>query len=302
MKRPGLFELQAISAVASHRSFRAASAELGLSPSALSHAVAALEKRLGVRLFQRTTRSVSLTEAGDRFLSRVRPALAELSAAMESVNAFRDTPTGTLRITTSEGAARQVFTPIVLEFMKRYPDMKVELVVESRFVDIVKEGFDAGIRLLEAVPQEMVAVPCGPRQRSAVVGSPRYFKANRRPMVPADLRAHRCIRLRKRNGGLYAWEFERRGEELAIEVDGPLTLDTLSLVIEAALNGAGLAYLNEWDVRAYLASGKLVSVLEDWLPAWPGLCVFYPSQRHVPAGLRAFVEVVKEVTKRDASR
>jgi DNA-binding transcriptional LysR family regulator len=264
--------------------------------------VAALEKRLGVRLFHRTTRSVSLTEAGDRFLARVLPALAELSAAMESVNEFRDTPTGTLRITTSEGAARQVLTPMVLEFMKRHPDMKVELVVESRFVDIVKEGFDAGIRLLEAVPHDMVAVPCGPKQRAAVVGSPLYFKANRRPKVPADLRAHRCIRTRKRNGGLYAWEFERRGEELEVEVDGPLTLDTLALVVEAALNGAGLAYLNEWDVQSHLASGKLVRVLEDWLPAWPGLCVFYPSHRHVPAGLRAFVDVVKEVTKRNASR
>lgn len=301
MRRPDLFELQAISAVASRRSFRAAAAELSLSPSALSHRVAALERRLGVRLFQRTTRSVSLTEAGEQFLARVRPALAELSAAMETVNAFRDTPAGTLRITTSEGAARQVLTPVVLEFMKRYPDMRVELVVESRFVDIVKDGFDAGLRLFEAVPQDMVAVPCGPRQRSVVVGSPRYFKANPRPKVPADLRAHRCIRTRKRNGGIYAWEFERRGEELEIEVDGPLTLDTLSLVIEAAMNGAGLAYLSEWDVRSALASGKLVSVLEDWLPSYPGLCVFYPSHRHVPAGLRAFVEVVKEFTKQQGS-
>lgn len=257
---------------------------------------------MGVRLFQRTTRSVSLTQAGDRFLSRVRPALAEISAAMESVNEFRDTPTGTLRLTASEGAARQLFTPVVLEFMRRYPDMKVEIVVESRFVDIVKEGFDAGIRLLEAAPQDMVAVPWGPKQRAVVVGSPRYFKANPPPKAPADLLEHRCIRLRKKNGGLYAWEFERHGEELAVEVDGPLTLDTLSLVIEAALSGAGLAYLFEWDVRSYLASGMLVRVLEDWLPAWPGLCVFYPSHRHVPAGLRAFIDVVKEVSMRDTSR
>ncbi|WP_224365606.1 LysR substrate-binding domain-containing protein [Hyalangium versicolor] len=302
MKRAGFFELQAISAVASHRSFRAAAGELGLSPSALSHLVAALEKQLGVRLFQRTTRSVSLTQAGERFLSRVRPALDELSAAMESVNEFRDTPTGTLRITASEGSARQLFTPVVLEFMRRYPDMKVELAVESRFVDIVKEGFDAGIRLIEAVPQDMVAVPWGPKQRAAVVGSPRYFRANPPPKAPADLHEHRCIRLRKKNGGLYAWEFERHGDEVEIEVDGPLTLDALSLVIEAALNGVGLAYLFESDVRAYLASGKLVCVLEDWLPAWPGLCVFYPSHRHVPAGLRAFVDVVKEVSMRDTLR
>jgi DNA-binding transcriptional LysR family regulator len=301
MRPPGLFELQAVSAVAAHRGFRAAAAELEISPSALSHAIASLERRLGVRLLHRTTRSVSLSEAGERFLSRVRPALGELAAAMESVDEFRDKPAGTLRINTWEGAAQQVLTPIV-EFIRRYPEMRVEIVTESRYVDIVKEGFDAGIRYHEAVPRDMIAVPCGPEQRYAVVGTPGYFKKHPPPQSPGDLRGHRCVRTRKTGGGTYAWEFERRNEVFAVEVDGPLTLDTRALVLEAALRGAGLAYLNEWDVAPYVGSGKLVRVLEGWLPPWPGLCVYYPGHRHVRAGLRAFVEVVKEVTKGTKSK
>jgi DNA-binding transcriptional LysR family regulator len=302
MRPPGLFELQAVSAVAAHRGFRAAAAELEISPSALSHAIASLERRLGVRLLHRTTRSVSLSEAGERFLSRVRPALGELAAAMESVDEFRDKPAGTLRINTWEGAAQQVLTPIVLEFIRRHPEMRVEIVTESRYVDIVKEGFDAGIRYQEAVPRDMIAVPCGPEQRYAVVGTPGYFKKHPPPQSPGDLRGHRCVRTRKTGGGTYAWEFERRNEVFAVEVDGPLTLDTRALVLEAALRGAGLAYLNEWDVAPYVVSGKLVRVLEGWLPPWPGLCVYYPGHRHVRAGLRAFVEVVKEVTKGTKSK
>jgi DNA-binding transcriptional LysR family regulator len=301
MRPPGLFELQAVSAVAAHRGFRAAAAELEISPSALSHAIASLERRLGVRLLHRTTRSVSLSEAGERFLSRVRPALGELAAAMESVDEFRDKPAGTLRINTWEGAAQQVLTPIV-EFIRRYPEMRVEIVTESRYVDIVKEGFDAGIRYHEAVPRDMIAVPCGPEQRYAVVGTPGYFKKHPPPQSPGDLRGHRCVRTRKTGGGTYAWEFERRNEVFAVEVDGPLTLDTRALVLEAALRGAGLAYLTEWDVAPYVGSGKLVRVLEGWLPPWPGLCVYYPGHRHVRAGLRAFVEVVKEVTKGTKSK
>jgi DNA-binding transcriptional LysR family regulator len=302
MRPPGLFELQAVSAVAAHRGFRAAAAELEISPSALSHAIASLERRLGVRLLHRTTRSVSLSEAGERFLSRVRPALGELAAAMESVDEFRDKPAGTLRINTWEGAAQQVLTPIVLEFIRRHPEMRVEIVTESRYVDIVKEGFDAGIRYQEAVPQDMIAVPCGPEQRYAVVGTPGYFKKHPPPQSPGDLRGHRCVRTRKTEGGTYAWEFERRSEVFAVEVDGPLTLDTRALVLEAALRGAGLAYLNEWDVAPYVGSGKLFRVLEGWLPPWPGLCVYYPGHRHVRAGLRAFVEVVKEVMKGTKSK
>ncbi len=295
MKRAGLFELNAVTAVASHRSFRAAAVELGISPSALSHAIAALEQRMGIRLFNRTTRSVALSEAGERFLARVRPALREIAAAMDDVNAFRDKPAGTLRINTSEGAAQQILTPIVLAFLTRYPDMQVDLATEGRLVDIVAEGFDAGIRLAEAVPRDMIAVPCGPQQRFAVVGSPRYFATRPRPIVPGDLIAHRCIRRRFSSGALFRWEFERRGESLAVDVSGPLTLDNHNLMVEAALNGIGLAWVSEWSIAPDIVAGRLIRVLEDWTPAYPGLCLYYPGHRHVPAGLRAFIGVVREV-------
>ncbi|HTJ82867.1 MAG TPA: LysR family transcriptional regulator [Polyangiaceae bacterium] len=299
MSRPNLFELQSVVSIAAHKSFRAAAAELGTSPSALSHSVAALEKRLGVPLFHRTTRSVALTEAGDRFLSRVRPALRELSTAMESINEFRDTPRGTVRINTSEAAANRIFKPVILELLRRHPDLRVDLVTESRLIDIVKEGFDAGIRPIDAVPRDMVAIPCGPKQRYVVVGTPQYFKTHPKPKVPADLGLHTCIRMRKPSGGIYAWEFERRGEELSVEVDGRITLDTHSLILDAVLGGVGLAYMNRWPLAAHLKTGRLIAVLEDWLPPWPGMAVFYPSQRHASAGLRAFVEIVKEFTRGD---
>jgi DNA-binding transcriptional LysR family regulator len=294
MQRAGLIELNAVATVANRRSFRAAAAELGMSPSALSHAIAALEQRLGVRLFNRTTRSVSLSEAGERFLARIRPALRDISEAMELVNEFRDTPAGTLRINTSEGAAEQVLAPVVLKFLKLYPDMQVEIVTEQRLVDIVGEGFDAGIRLAEAVPRDMIAVPCGPDQRFAVVGSPRYFKEHQRPATPGDLAQHNCIRHRFSTGTLFRWEFEKRGEEIAIDVKGSLTLTSHTLRIEAALAGLGLAYVNESVVARHIAARRLVRVLEDWTPPFPGLRLYYPGHRHVPAGLRAFIAVLRE--------
>lgn len=293
MARAGLFELNAIVAVATHRNFRHAARELAMSPSALSHAVATLERRLGVRLFHRTTRSVALSEAGTRFLARVQPALQEISAAIDIAGEARDTPTGTLRLNTSEGGAQQILSPLILEFLSRYPDMRVDLVTEGRFIDIVKEGFDAGIRLAETVPQDMIAVPCGPDLRFAVVGAPRYLKARERPRVPGDLAAHRCIRHRLPSGALYRWEFEKRGQHLRVDVDGPLTLDNHLLMIEAAVAGAGLAYVNEWSVRGEIASGRLVRLLGDWTPPYPGLRLYYPGRRHVPAGLRAFIGLIR---------
>ncbi len=295
MSKAGLLELQAVAAVAGHRSFRRAADELGLSPSALSHAVAALEQRMGVRLFNRTTRSVSLSEAGEQFLARVQPALREIGAAMEAINDFRDTPAGTLRLNASEGAARMLLTPIVFEFMRRYPDMKVDIVTEGRLVDIVADGFDAGVRSAEDVPQDMVAVPCSAPLRFVVVGAPAYFARHRKPRVPADLARHHCVRSRYASGAIYRWEFEKRGEQQAIDVDGPLTLDSHPLMIEAALQGVGLIWTNEWSVAEHLAAKRLVRVLEDWSPPYPGLCLYYPKHRHAPAGLRAFVEVVKEI-------
>jgi DNA-binding transcriptional LysR family regulator len=232
MLHPGLFELNAVAAISAHRSFRAAATELGISPSALSHAIASLEKRLGVRLINRTTRSVSLSEAGERFLARISPALREIAGALEEVNEFRDTPAGKLRINLTERAAQQILRPIVARFLRRYPDMNVELTLEGRIIDIVAEGFDAGIRLAEAVPQDMVAIPCGPDTRFIAVGAPDYFARAPLPQSPSDLLNHECIRRRLPSGKLYRWEFEKRGEQMAVDVPGRLTLDNDSLMVE----------------------------------------------------------------------
>ncbi len=224
MKTSGLTELEAVLSVARHRSFRAAANELSVSTSALSHAIAALEARIGVRLFNRTTRSVSLSEAGAQFVQNIAPALSTIRDALEQAGSFRDTPSGTLRINTSVGAAHQAM-PLFIAFLKRYPDMKLDIVTEGRLIDVVVEGFDAGIRLLETVPQDMIAVPFGDRQRFAVVGSPAYFEQHKPPRTPADLATHRCIRSRMPSGSIYQWEFERHGESIRIDGDGALTLD-----------------------------------------------------------------------------
>lgn len=289
----GLLELEAVVAVARHRSFRAAAQEMGVSTSALSHAVAALEARIGVRLFNRTTRSVSLSEAGVAFVAEVAPALSTIRSSLDAARHFRDTPSGTLRINTSAGAANQVM-PVFIEYVRRYPDMKLDIVTEGRLVDIVVGGFDAGIRLAQAVPKDMIAVPFGDRQRFAVVGSPAYFAQHAPPAKPADLKHHQCIRSRMPSGAIDHWEFEKRDRTLRISVEGALTLDEPALMLAAARAGLGLAYLTEWNVRADLEAGSLVRVLEDWTPPLDGLCLYFPGRRHVPAGLRALIELIRE--------
>lgn len=291
--KTGLTEYEAIAAVARLGSFRAAATELGMSTSALSHAVAALEARLGLRLFNRTTRSVSPTDAGEQFIARIAPALAAIGGAIEGINSHRDTPAGMLRINTSAGAARMVLTPIILAYLRRYPDMQVTLVTEGRLVDIVGQGFDSGIRIAEAVPQDMIAVPIGGDIRMLVVATPDYLAARGRPQVPDDLLHHECIRARMASGGIWRWEFEKRGEKVEVDVKGALTLDEMTLMLEATLAGVGLAYLSEWSVRDHIAAGRLVPVLEDWCPPYPGLCLYYPGRRHVPAGLRALIDLIR---------
>ncbi len=293
MSRSGLSEFEAVIAVARHGSFRAAATELGLSPSALSHAVAALEARLAVRLFNRTTRSVSLTEAGARIVARVTPALSDIRDAIEDINSRRDTPSGTLRLNTSTGAAWQIMQPIVLDYMRRYPQMKVEIATEGRLIDIVAAGFDAGIRLADTVPQDMISIPIDRQQRFVVVGSPGYFETHPKPERPADLLAHSCIRSRMPSGAIWDWDFHRHGEEFSVAVDGPLTLDEPNLMQQAARAGVGLAYLTEWNAAADIASGRLVPVLTDWSAAFAGLCLYYPGRRLVPAGLRALIDLVR---------
>ena len=296
MTRTALTELSAALAVASHRSFRGAAGELGVSPSAVSHAVAVLEQRMGVRLFHRTTRSVAPTEAGEQFLARVGPALREITTAIDEANVHRATPAGVLRINASEGAALHLMNPVVYAFLERYPDMRLDLVTEGRMVDIVAEGFDAGLRTRDMVPQDMIAVPCSAPVRFLVVGAPAYFarRGRTKPRVPADLSQHTCIRTRLPGGGLYRWEFERRGEKIDIDPQGALTLDNHHLMRDAALRGVGLVWMNEWSVAADLAAGRLTPVLENWSPRLPELCLYYPGHRHVPAGLRAFIEVIRE--------
>lgn len=293
MARGRLIELEAVTALARRRSFRAAAAEVGLSPTALSHLVAELEARLGVRLFNRTTRSVSPTAAGEQFVAEVGPALATIRDAMDSVNAHRATPAGVLRLNTSSGAARQIMTPIILAYMNRYPQMSLEIVTEGRLVDIVVDGFDAGIRLEEYVPKDMIAVPLGGEQRMIVVATPDYFAAHGRPQTPQDLAGHDCIRMRLPSGAVYRWEFERAGETLVLDVTGRITLDEETLIHAAVSSGAGVAYVSQWWVAEDLAAGRLVQALEDWTPPFPGLCLYYPGRRHVPAGLRAMIELIR---------
>lgn len=297
MKRTELSGLQAVVAVASHSNFRSAAADLGLSASAVSHAVSALEERMGVRLFHRTTRSVALSEAGREFLARVAPALREIEGAIDAASASSPRPAGTLRINTSEAAAQQALAAYVPEYLRRYPDMQVDLVTEGKLVDVVADGFDAGIRLADAVPRDMIAALFGPEQRFVVVGAPAYFKTKGRtvPTTPHDLGAHACVRNRLSSGSIWRWEFRRQDEAISLDVAGPLTLDNNVARLEAALAGIGLVYMNEWSARKHIRSRRLVQVLQNWTPSMGRLALYYPGHRHVPAGLRAFIELLREV-------
>ncbi len=296
MRKSALGDLAAVLAVARRRSFRGGATELDVSTSALSHAVAAFEASLGVRLFNRTTRSVSLSEAGARFVESIAPAVAVIRGAMEQAGSLRDTPSGTLRINTSAGAAKQVM-PVLLAFLQRYPQMSLDVVTETRKVDIVRDGFDAGIRLAGSVPKDMIAVSFRREQRFAIVGSPAYFARCSKPTKPADLLAHNCIRTRTPNGSIEPWELSRRGKRQRIDVKGVLTLDEPTLMLDAARNGLGLAYLTEWRVEPDLAAGTLVRVLGDWTRSLGDLCLYYPSRRHIPAGLRALIALARERTE-----
>jgi DNA-binding transcriptional LysR family regulator len=292
--RGGLTELEAVLAVARHGSFRAAAAELEMSTSALSQSVAALEARIGTRLFHRTTRSVRLTESGERFVTEVGPAMASIHGAMERAGESASEPTGALRLNTSAGAARRLMKPLLIPYMQRYPRVRLELVTEARLIDIVHEGYDAGFRTLDIVPGDMVAVPTGPRIRHVVVGSPSYFAQHGRPRHPGDLGSHVAIRARMPSGQIYRWEFERHGETQVVEMAGVITLDEPHLMREAALAGLGLTYLSDHDVEAELSAGRLERVLDEWTPPFAPLTLYYPGRRHVPAPLRALVDLIRE--------
>jgi DNA-binding transcriptional LysR family regulator len=284
-------------AIARHRSFRAAATELGVSASALSHALRNIEERLDLRLINRTTRSVALTEAGSRLYARISPAFRDIDDALEDLNSFRGKPAGTLRFNAARQSTQLVLLPIVTRFLQAFPDVNVEIVADEALVDMVAAGFDAGVRFGEIIAADMIAVPIGPRHRFAVVGSPGYFKKRKPPVTPHDLKEMPCIRYRFKSGALYRWEFERGGVEVAIDVGGSLTLNDQDLMLDAARDGAGLAFVFEAQAQELIAKRKLVRVLADWCPAYPGFFLYYPSRRQIPAALRAFVDFARAPAK-----
>lgn len=288
-----LNELTAFAAVARLRSFRKAAVERGVSASALSHALRALEERLGVRLLNRTTRSVTPTEAGRQLLARLEPAMREITDALLDLSTLQQEPAGKLRLNVPRPAARLLLAPMLARFVARYPRVQVELVTDDGMIDIVRDGFDAGIRFGEHVAADMIAVPVGAPQPFVVVASPAYVAARGVPATPRALLEHACIGRRFPSGRQYAWEFGRAGEGVSIAVDGPLVFDDDELMLRAARDGAGYAYVYEADARADIAAGRLVCVLERSLPPAPRYFLYYPGRRQMPPMLRAFVDMVR---------
>lgn len=294
MLRDNLNDLVAFQVVAAERSFTRAAAKLGVSQSALSHAMRGLEARLGVRLLARTTRSVTTTEAGERLLAAIDPAFDAIDAGLVAVGAFRDTPAGSFRITAGQHAVETILWPNLSRLMAEYPDIRIEFTIDAALTDIVAERYDAGVRLGEQVAKDMIAVRISPDMRMAVVGAPRYFERHPVPAAPHDLTQHTCINLRLPTyGGYYAWEFEQAGRELHVRVDGPLAFNSNALVLRAALEGFGLGCVFEDQIRDHVAAGRLVRVLADWTPPFPGYHFYYPSRRQPSAAFNLIVDALR---------
>jgi DNA-binding transcriptional LysR family regulator len=292
--RESVNDLVAFLAVARARSFTRAAAQLGVSQSALSHTIRGLEARLGLRLLTRTTRSVAPTEAGERLLRTVGPRFDEIEAELAALNAMRDRPAGTIRITAGEHAAETTVWPALAKLLPDYPDVHVELIVDYGLTDIVAERFDAGVRLGEQVAKDMIAVRIGPDLRMAVVGAPAYFERRPAPLTPDDLTHHACINLRLPTyGGLYAWEFRTGEREVKVRVEGPVVFNTIALRKRAALDGIGLACLLEDQVRDELADGRLVRVLTEWCPPFAGYHLYYPSRRQPTPAFALVLEALR---------
>ncbi|WP_455925415.1 LysR substrate-binding domain-containing protein [Pseudomonas putida] len=294
MIRAGLPELTAFVAIAEQRSFSGAARALGVSPSALSHSMRGLEARLELRLFNRTTRSVALTEAGEQLFRRVQPLLGDLESAVNEVTSERNTPTGSIRLSASESSFKLLIRQVIPSFLEAHPQIHIECVADSRLVDIVADGFDAGIRLYDDVPRDMIAVRFGPDVRFVAVASPLYLERYPAPLAPHDLKAHRCIRFRFASGTLFRWDLDHLGRSASLDVDGPMTMDNINLMTEAALAGIGIAWVPEHQVQEHLQDGRLVNVLPDWGPYYPGACLYYPANRHPPMALRLFADAVRE--------
>jgi DNA-binding transcriptional LysR family regulator len=294
MPRENLNDLLAFLIVARERSFTKAAAKLGVSQSALSHTVRALEARLGVRLLARTTRSVAPTEAGERLLQKVGPRFDEIEAELAALGELRDKPAGSFRITATDYAADALLLPKLAKLLRHYPDIKVEIVIDYGLADIVAQRYDAGVRHGEQVAKDMIAVRIGPQMRMAVVGSPSYFATRPAPQRPQDLVDHSCINLRlPTHGGLYAWEFEKDGRELRVRVDGQLVCNGAVQMLNGAVAGLGLAYIPEDLAQPHLARGRLRRVLEDWCPPLSGYHLYYPSRRQPSAAFTLLVDALR---------
>jgi DNA-binding transcriptional LysR family regulator len=294
MQRDELVDLNTFLTVAEEQSFTRAAAKLGTSQSSLSHTIRRLEARLSVRLLTRTTRSVAPTEAGERLLSTLKPALASIGAELAAIGELRDKPAGTIRITTGEHAAHAVLWPALSKLLPNYPDIKVEVILDYGLINIVAERYDAGVRLGERVAKDMIAVRIGPDFRMVVVGAPSYFATRPKPNRPQDLTDHDCINIRLPTyGGIYAWEFEKRGRELKVRADGQLVFNSLALRLNAVLAGLGLAYLPEDQVQPYVDKGRLIRVLDDWCAPFPGYHLYYPSRRQPTPAFAVLVDALR---------
>ena len=293
MKRPSWNESLIFITLAEQKNFRRTADLLGMKPSTLSHSIKALESLLQVRLFHRTTRSVSLTEAGQHFYLRLKPLLREMDETISSVTAMGNMPGGTLRLNGSDAAISMLMANVIPRFMAQYPGVELDLVTDNRLNDVIKEGFDAGIRLYEDIPQDMVAVRISGKVRFLTVASPDYLKASPPVSVPQDLMTHACIRQRLPGGKRYAWEFIKDDTALSLDVPGSLTLNNSQLMVDAARDGLGVAYVPEWYARAYLNNGTLVCVLEEWSPTSDGLFLYFPHNRHISFAMTAFLETVR---------
>jgi len=296
--QPSLSDLSAFALVVQHRGFRQAARASGQSASALSESVRRLENQLGIRLLLRTTRSVTPTEAGALLLSRLRPALSEVASALDVLNELRASPRGTLRLNVPVSAARFFLQPIVDRFMRAYPDIVLDIVIDNNFVDVVANGCDAGIRYGERLEQDMIAIPIGPRtQRFAVAAAPSYLARHGEPRHPRDLLEHACLRGKFLSGAMPAWEFERDGQKLSVEPGGPLivTPTVFDLAVSAAVAGHGVIYLFEEWLEPYITSGQLQPVLSDWWMDFPGPFLYYAGRRHLPAPLRAFIDFIQQL-------
>jgi DNA-binding transcriptional LysR family regulator len=294
MQRDSLNDLAAFRAVAAARSFTRAAARLGVSQSALSHTIATLETRLGVRLLTRTTRSVAPTDAGERLLTIIGPSLDQIDTALAALSEWREKTAGIIRISAGGHATRAVLWPALEKFLPAYPDIKIEVAIDDALTDIVVERYDAGIRLGEYVARDMVAVRIGPDQRMAVVGAPSYFASRPRPKSPPDLTAHNCINLRLPTlGGLYAWEFEKARRQLNVRVEGQLFFNNADASLTAALAGFGLAYIPEDSASSHVAAGRLIRVLADWCPPFPGYHLYYPSRRQPTQAFALLVDALR---------